>query len=226
MKKSFVYMISMMLAINIGLTSCTFEEEEPATEKPETSTGSGSSTGSGTDNSSIPSNPNIFTANGTPYFYGKYVAGEGWGIGSCVINADYNYYIFDVDAYSVQLSPDQLKEYNSGTLQNVNSVAMRIILEEFNPLTAKIGDLLKLRIVDDVYDSSGLNSRFYFFYNNSKTQIRYTFTETLKGEITFLGYENNIITLNLNNVHVYRTGTAPEDAPLEFVMNGKISYKL
>ena len=221
MKKYFLFMISMMLTVSIGLISCTFEGDEPETEKPETE-----KPGSNTEDSSIPANPNIFTANGIPFYYGKYVTGQGWSIGSCVINADYNYYIFDVDAYSVVLSPDQLKEYNSGTLQNVNSVTLRIILEEFNPLTAKIGDFLKLRIVNDVYDSSGLNSRFYFFYNNSKTQIRYTFTDTLKGEISFLGYENNVITLNLNNVHVYRTGTAPEDAPAEFVMNGKISYKL
>lgn len=218
--------INLFVAIIIGLSvaSCDFGGgDEPST--PSTPDSPGTQDPSESDNK-LPSNPNIFTANGTPYYYGHYSTQGGWSIGTCTINADYGYYIFDVDAYSVQLSPEQLKEYNAGTLYNVNSVALRIALEEFNPLTAKVGDLLKLRIVDDVYDNSGLNSRFYFFYNNSKTQIRYTFTDTLKGEISFLGYENNIITLNLKNVHVYRTGTAPEDAPIEFVMNGRISFRL
>ena len=218
MKKQLILFISLLLSLSAGISSCQFENDEP--QKP------GSSQGSNNSGGSIPANNNIFTANGTPYYYGEYTSGKGWSIGTCTINADYGYYIFDVEGYSVQLSPSQLKEYKEGTLYNVNSVALRIALEEFNPLTAKVGDLLKLRIVDDVYDNSGLNSRFYFFYNNSKNQIRYTFTDTLKGEISFLGYQNNVITLNLKNVHVYRTGTAPEDAPSEFVMNGMIEYQL
>lgn len=211
--KRFLYAV-FALCMSVSLISCDFDGDDHEPDQP----------GTETPGNNIPSNPNIFTANGTPYYYGKYSYQTGWSIGSGTVNPDYGYYIFDVDAYSVQLSPEQLKEYNAGTLYNVNSVALRIAIEEFNPLTAKVGDLLKLRIVDDVYDNSGLNSRFYFFYNNSKNQIRYTFTDTLKGEISFLGYANNIFELNLKNVHVYRTGTAPEDAPIEFVLNGRISF--
>ena len=89
MKKSLFHIVSLLLVLSFALTSCEFEKDEP--QKPNSSQGSNNSgdsnqgsnnQGSNNSGESIPDNNNIFTANGTPYYYGKYIPGKGWSIGT------------------------------------------------------------------------------------------------------------------------------------------------
>ena len=157
-----------------------------------------------------------FKANGKTYYYSFFYYGTPF-IGN-FYKFDDDYYFLHVEAWERQ--PTSYEEWllaQRGEL--CDQVELNIEINNLDLKSAKKGDELSL---DALFDSNGYDVRNSFSYFGDGTY--YYLRKMSEGTIRFVSYQNDILTVSLENVTMYARNQKGND-PSQFVLNGNISFK-
>lgn len=157
-----------------------------------------------------------FKANGKTYYYSFFYYGTPF-IGNFSKFGD-DYYFLQVEAWERQ--PTSYEEWllaQRGEL--CDQVYLAIEINNLDLKSAKKGDELSLNVL---FDSNGYDVKNDFSYSGDGT--KYYLRKTSEGTIRFVSYQNDILTVSLENVTMYARSQKGND-PSQFVLNGNISFE-
>lgn len=156
-----------------------------------------------------------FKANGKTYYYSFFYYGTPF-IGNFSKFGD-DYYFLQVEAWERQ--PTSYEEWHLARRGELcDQVELNIEINNLDLKSAKKGDELSHAAL---FDSNGYDVKNYFDYSGDGT--RYYLRKTSEGTIRFVSYQNDILTVSLENVTMYARSQKGND-PSQFVLNGNISF--
>lgn len=216
MKKYLNFMAAMLAVFSLTFVSCSSDDD------------------GGNEKSGDKANKDYtFLYNGKTYWYGKYTSSLSQisSNGHWSQSSDGSVLLL-LTAYEQSFFNPYEDEYGLTYYEYDGNIECTFQLKEFNPKTAKKGDVLNFyRSARKDTDFDVLNYFWYGEKEQSNNRIRYSWTGDVKGSVKFVSYKEastgNILTLDFQNLTMTKITTSDygfQDKSEQATINGEILF--